>query len=79
MGFESFHSSPENKAPDPAVVAAAENIIGPPPLANPAMFETGPKFNYTPPVAEVVPPQDPALNEQARNVHITTIIAQPPK
>ena len=79
MGFESFPSSPENKAPDPAAVAAAEYIIGPPPLADPAMFETGPKFDYIPPVAEAVSTQDPALNEQAQNVHITTIIAQPPK
>ena len=66
MGFESLPSSPENKAPDPAVLAAAENIIGPPPLADPAMFETGPKFDYTPPVAEVEPLQDPALKNRRK-------------
>ncbi|MDB5160182.1 MAG: hypothetical protein JWO99_445 [Candidatus Saccharibacteria bacterium] len=75
--------SPESFSPKAA--AAAENIIGPPPTVTAeqlAAAEAGIKAAgayEAPPQKPAEPLQDPNLNEHAQNLHITTIIAQPPK
>lgn len=92
MGPESFPSSRnseikigidlEDRRPDQAAVSAAESIIGPPPTATPEQLTNAVAQIGTydaPPQKQAEPLQDPALNEQARNLHITTINAQPPK
>lgn len=81
MEFENFapntgpHSENEHLNQS---VFAAEKIIGPPPPAETAHFDTGPKFDY-PPNQEVLLTYDPQVDENAKRVRITTIIAQPPR
>jgi hypothetical protein len=75
--------SPESFSPKATV--AAESIIGPLPTATAeqlAAAEAGIKAagSYEAPQQKPTEPlQDPNLNEHTQNVHITTIIAQPPK